>query len=155
MFLPFSSLVGETTQEPGNEYLHSLTSQENYEMRIDLIDFDGNTAFAEYKEFAIGDESSKFKLIVNEYHGTAGNRMEHHKSHGFSTKDSDNDNYIGHCATDYPGVWWFNKCVTADLKSQYFLKTPDAQHRGVYWRAWKRANYSLKKSLMMIRRVSI
>ncbi|CAC5416560.1 unnamed protein product [Mytilus coruscus] len=83
-----------------------------------------------------------------------GNSLEHHNGHGFSTKDSDNDNYNGHCAIVYLGAWWFNKCVTADLNGQYFLTTPDAQHRGVYWRAWKGANYSLKGSVMMMRRVS-
>lgn len=56
----------------GNEILHSLTSQGKYEMRIDLIDFEGNTAFAKYKEFTIGDESSKFKILANGYYGTAG-----------------------------------------------------------------------------------
>ncbi|CAG2213933.1 unnamed protein product [Mytilus edulis] len=136
-----------------NDNLHSLTSQYNYKIRIDLIDFDGNTAFAKYKNFAIGDESSKFKLTVDGYHGTAGNSMEYHSDHGFSTKDRDNDNGAGHCALDYRGAWWFNKCVTADLNGQYFLKTPDSAHRGVYWRAWKGSNYSLKGSLMMIRRI--
>ncbi|CAC5374578.1 Fibrinogen-like protein A,Ryncolin-4,Angiopoietin-related protein 7,Angiopoietin-related protein 1,Ficolin-3,Ficolin-1-B,Techylectin-5A,Ficolin-2,Ryncolin-1,Tenascin-R,Fibrinogen-like protein 1,Angiopoietin-1,Tenascin-X,Fibrinogen C domain-containing protein 1-A,Tenascin-N,Ryncolin-3,Tenascin,Fibroleukin,Fibrinogen C domain-containing protein 1,Ryncolin-2,Angiopoietin-related protein 6,Angiopoietin-related protein 2,Angiopoietin-2,Microfibril-associated glycoprotein 4,Ficolin-1-A,Ficolin-1,Fibrinogen C dom len=99
----------------GNKNLHSLTSQHNYEMRIDLIDFDGNTAFAKYEVFAIGDESSKFKLTAIGYHGTAGNSLEHHNGHGFSTKDSDNDNHSSHCATVYPGAWWFNACVTSDL----------------------------------------
>lgn len=27
-----------------------------------------------------------------------GNNMEYHSGHGFSTKDSDNDNGVGHCA---------------------------------------------------------
>ncbi|XP_076115693.1 ficolin-2-like [Mytilus galloprovincialis] len=138
----------------GNENLHFLTSQYNYEMRIDLIDFDGNNAFAKYKEFAIGDESSKFKLTANEYYGTAGNSLAHHNGHRFSTKDSDNDNHPNHCATMFPGAWWFNYCVTSDLNGQYFQKTPDSAHRGVYWRSWKGSNYSLKSSLMMMRRVS-
>ncbi|CAG2213934.1 Ryncolin-1,Angiopoietin-1,Fibrinogen C domain-containing protein 1,Tenascin-N,Angiopoietin-related protein 7,Ficolin-3,Fibrinogen-like protein 1,Ficolin-1,Ficolin-1-B,Angiopoietin-4,Tenascin-R,Ryncolin-2,Fibrinogen C domain-containing protein 1-A,Microfibril-associated glycoprotein 4,Fibrinogen-like protein A,Ryncolin-3,Angiopoietin-2,Tenascin-X,Ficolin-2,Tenascin,Angiopoietin-related protein 2,Ryncolin-4,Techylectin-like protein [Mytilus edulis] len=137
----------------GNENLHSLTSQYNYEMRVDLFDFDGNTAFAKYNFFAIGDESSKFKLTANGYHGTAGNSMEYHNGHRFTTKDSDNDNHPSNCAALFPGAWWFNTCVTADLNGQYFLKTPDSPHRGVYWRAWKGSNYSLKGSLMMMRRI--
>ncbi|XP_063400109.1 fibrinogen-like protein A [Mytilus trossulus] len=139
----------------GNENLHSLTSQNNYEMRIELIDFDGNTAFAKYKEFAIGDEHSKFKLTANDYHGTAGNSLEHNNGHRFSTKDSDNDNYpASNCATMYLGAWWFNRCSASDLNGQYFLMIPDAVHRGIYWRFWKGINYSLKGSLMMMRRVS-
>ncbi|XP_052064326.1 ficolin-1-like [Mytilus californianus] len=139
----------------GNDILHSLTSRGKYEMRIDLFDFDGNNAFAKYKEFRIGDESSKFKLTADGYYGTAGNSLEHHNGHRFSTKDNDNDNHSSHCATVYPGAWWFNACVTADLNGQYFLKTPNGYHRGVYWRSWKGSNYSLKGSLMMMRRVSI
>ncbi|CAC5416546.1 Fibrinogen-like protein A,Ryncolin-4,Ficolin-3,Ficolin-1-B,Techylectin-5A,Ficolin-2,Ryncolin-1,Tenascin-R,Fibrinogen-like protein 1,Angiopoietin-1,Tenascin-X,Fibrinogen C domain-containing protein 1-A,Tenascin-N,Ryncolin-3,Tenascin,Fibrinogen C domain-containing protein 1,Ryncolin-2,Angiopoietin-2,Angiopoietin-related protein 2,Microfibril-associated glycoprotein 4,Ficolin-1-A,Ficolin-1,Fibrinogen C domain-containing protein 1-B [Mytilus coruscus] len=139
----------------GNKILHSLTSRGKYEMRIDLFDFNGNNAFAKYKEFRIGDESSKFKLTADGYYGTAGNSLELHNGQRFSTKDSDNDNNPGHCATEFPGAWWFNTCVTANLNGQYFLKTPKGHHRGVYWRSWKGFNYSLKGSLMMMRRVSI
>ncbi|XP_071123018.1 ficolin-1-like [Mytilus edulis] len=137
----------------GNTILHSLTSRGKYEMRIDLFDFDGNNAFAKYREFRIGDERSKFKLTADGYHGTAGNSLEHHNGRRFSTKDSDNDDYSGHCATIYPGAWWFGLCVTSDLNGQYFLRTPDSSHRGVYWRSWKGSSYSLKSSVMMMRRV--
>ncbi|XP_052066539.1 microfibril-associated glycoprotein 4-like [Mytilus californianus] len=139
----------------GNDILHTLTSRGKYEMRIDLFDFDGNNAFAKYKEFRIGDESSKFKLTANGYYGTAGNSLEHHNGNRFSTKDSDNDNNSHHCATLYRGAWWFNSCVSADLNGQYFLKTPDGHHRGVHWHSWKGTMYSLKGSLMMMRRLSI
>ncbi|XP_076113571.1 ficolin-1-like [Mytilus galloprovincialis] len=137
----------------GNKILHSLTSRGKYEMRIDLFDFDGNNAFAKYREFRIGDERSKFKLTADGYHGTAGNSLEHHNGRRFSTKDSDNDDHSGHCATAYPGAWWFGGCVSADLNGQYFLRTPDSSHLGVYWRSWKGYNYSLKSSVMMMRRV--
>lgn len=52
--------------------MHSLTSHGQYEMRIDLTDFERNQAFAKYKDFKIGAESSKFKLTANGYYGTAG-----------------------------------------------------------------------------------
>ncbi|XP_052066542.1 ficolin-2-like isoform X3 [Mytilus californianus] len=84
-----------------------------------------------------------------------GNSLEHHNGQRFSTKDSDNDNNPSHCATYYSGAWWFNTCVTSNLNGQYFLKTPKGYHQGVYWRSWKGYNYSLKGSLMMMRRVSI
>ncbi|CAG2213935.1 unnamed protein product [Mytilus edulis] len=89
------------------------------------------------------------------HHNSYRNSLEHHNGHRFSTKDSDNDNHpTNHCATMFPGAWWFNHCVSSDLNGQYFLMTPDAAHRGVYWRLWKGINYSLKGSLMMMRRVS-
>ncbi|VDI17408.1 Hypothetical predicted protein [Mytilus galloprovincialis] len=138
----------------GNKQMHSLTAQGRYEMRIDLSDFDGNHAFAKYKDFKIGDASSKFKLTATGYNGTAGNSLAHHNSNAFSTKDMDNDNSKSNCATFYTGAWWFNSCTTSDLNGVYFNKTPDQNHDGVYWRTWKGNNYSLKHSLMMMRRIN-
>ncbi|CAG2196644.1 unnamed protein product [Mytilus edulis] len=95
------------------------------------------------------------EMNIDEGHWTVSNSLAHHNGNSFSTKDSDNDNHpTNHCATSYLGAWWFNRCVTSDLNGQYFLMTPDAAHRGVYWRLWKGINYSLKGSLMMMRRVS-
>ncbi|XP_063446810.1 fibrinogen C domain-containing protein 1-like [Mytilus trossulus] len=138
----------------GNIKMHSLTSHGQYEMRIDLTDFEGNHAFAKYKHFKIGAESTKFKLTANGYYGTAGNSLEHHNGYSFSTRDQDNDNApSGNCSTWFPGGWWYNRCVTANLNGVYFIRTPILEHRGVYWRTWKGINYSLKNSVMMLRRL--
>lgn len=77
----------------------------------------------------------------------------HHTGNKFSTKDKDNDNLSGNCAVNYKGAWWFNNCVTADLNGEYFIKTPASAHHGIYWRAWKGSSYSLKSSVMMMRRL--
>ncbi|XP_052071062.1 fibrinogen C domain-containing protein 1-like [Mytilus californianus] len=138
----------------GNTKMHFLTSHGQYEMRIDLTDFEGNHAFAKYKDFKIGAESSKFKLTANGYYGTAGNSLEHHNGISFSTRDNDNDNASsGNCSTWFPGGWWYNRCMTANLNGVYFIRTPAMEHRGVYWRTWKGINYSLKISVMMLRRL--
>jgi len=42
-------------------------------MRVDLWDHEGGTAFAEYKNFRLGNEKTAFKLKVGEYSGNAGN----------------------------------------------------------------------------------
>ncbi|CAG2228854.1 Ficolin-1-A,Angiopoietin-1,Fibrinogen C domain-containing protein 1,Ryncolin-1,Tenascin-N,Angiopoietin-related protein 7,Angiopoietin-related protein 6,Ficolin-3,Fibrinogen C domain-containing protein 1-B,Fibroleukin,Fibrinogen-like protein 1,Ficolin-1,Ficolin-1-B,Angiopoietin-4,Tenascin-R,Ryncolin-2,Fibrinogen C domain-containing protein 1-A,Microfibril-associated glycoprotein 4,Fibrinogen-like protein A,Ryncolin-3,Fibrinogen gamma chain,Angiopoietin-2,Tenascin-X,Ficolin-2,Tenascin,Angiopoietin-related pr len=114
----------------GNKKMHSLTSHGQYEMRIDLTDFEGNDAFAKYKHFKIGAESTKFKLTANGYYGTAGNSLEHHNGFSFSTRDQDNDNApSGNCSTWFPCGWWYNRCVTANLNGVYFIRTPDKEHR--------------------------
>ena len=46
--------------------------QSNYELRIDLEDFDGNTRYARYKYFEIGTAAEKFKLRAEVYTGDAG-----------------------------------------------------------------------------------
>ncbi|XP_071130669.1 microfibril-associated glycoprotein 4-like [Mytilus edulis] len=138
----------------GNIKMHSLTSHGQYEMRMDLTDFERNQAFAKYKDFKIGAESSKFKLTANGYYGTAGNSLKHHNAISFSTRDNDNDSSPSGSCTDYfLGGWWYNLCATSNLNGVYFIKTPDKEHRGVYWRTWKGMNYSLKNSVMMLRRL--
>ena len=56
----------------GNDYLHAMTSQAKYVLRVDLTAFDGSTAFAEYTTFAVASESAKYRLSIGGYHGTAG-----------------------------------------------------------------------------------
>ena len=56
----------------GNDYIHQLTRSREYELRVDLEDFDGNTAYAKYSTFSIGDEMNKYKLNLGSYSGDAG-----------------------------------------------------------------------------------
>lgn len=56
----------------GNEYLHLLTSQSMYELRVDMTDFEGESRFAKYKLFQVGSRDTKFRLTVGGYSGTAG-----------------------------------------------------------------------------------
>ncbi|MEQ2213755.1 hypothetical protein XENOCAPTIV_020378 [Xenoophorus captivus] len=41
-------------------------------LRVDLWDHEGGTAFAEYKDFRLGNEKTAFKLHVGKYSGNAG-----------------------------------------------------------------------------------
>lgn len=41
-------------------------------MRVDLWDHEDGTAFAEYKNFRLGNEKTAFKLHVGKYRGNAG-----------------------------------------------------------------------------------
>ena len=68
--LGFGELDGEFWF--GNEHLHLLTSLKSYTLRVDLEDWDGNTAYAEYSVFSIGSEQDKYRLTVLGYSGTAG-----------------------------------------------------------------------------------
>ena len=56
--------------------MNKITDQGKYEMRIDMVDFDGNSAFAKYSDFSIGDETTKFKLTAYGYNGTSGRWSE-------------------------------------------------------------------------------
>ncbi|KAK6291128.1 hypothetical protein J4Q44_G00384630, partial [Coregonus suidteri] len=44
-------------------------------MRVDLWDFEGGTAFAEYSDFRLGMENEAYKLNVGAYRGNAGDAI--------------------------------------------------------------------------------
>ncbi|PIK59893.1 hypothetical protein BSL78_03189 [Apostichopus japonicus] len=51
----------------GNEKIHSLTNQRQYELRIDFVDKDGDPYYAKYDFFRISDENDNFRLDVGNY----------------------------------------------------------------------------------------
>ena len=53
----------------GLDKIHRLTSDNNSMLRVDLEDFEGNTAYAEYKMFGVMSEKDKYKLILGSYSG--------------------------------------------------------------------------------------
>ena len=48
-----------------------MTSQGSYKLRIDLEDYSGNSRYAVYNLFTVGDEASQYKLDVGGYSGDA------------------------------------------------------------------------------------
>ncbi|XP_023386811.1 tenascin [Pteropus vampyrus] len=55
----------------GLDNLNKITSQGQYELRVDLRDH-GKTAYAVYDRFSVGDAKTRYKLKVEGYSGTAG-----------------------------------------------------------------------------------
>uniref|UniRef100_A0A3P8U510 Fibrinogen C-terminal domain-containing protein n=1 Tax=Amphiprion percula TaxID=161767 RepID=A0A3P8U510_AMPPE len=138
-------------------------------MRVDLWTIEGGTAFAEYKNFRLGNEKAAFKLQVGKYSGTAGDAIRgvyqgiDQNGYGFSTTDRDNDGcspcIFGDIAendcsfSEGGGGWWYSKCGSANLNGDYH---PTGQHigwaSGLHWRTWRRpAPYSAKATRMMIK----
>lgn len=61
----------------GLRQIHALSIQANYELRIDLEDFENSTAFAQYDMFGVGlfsvdPEDDGYPLTIGDYTGTAG-----------------------------------------------------------------------------------
>jgi Fibrinogen beta and gamma chains, C-terminal globular domain len=53
--------------------LNILTSAKRYKLRVDLIDFNGTVAYAEYDNFTVQSSSNKYRLSsLGNYIGTAG-----------------------------------------------------------------------------------
>jgi len=56
----------------GNDNIHTLTSQGNYKLRIDIEDFSGDSRYAVYDVFIVGDEASQYLLDIGRYSGNVG-----------------------------------------------------------------------------------
>lgn len=66
----FGNLYGEFWL--GNEMLYFLSTQKNYKLRIDMWDWEGQRAYAEYDHFKVSSERDKYALHVKFYKGNAG-----------------------------------------------------------------------------------
>ncbi|XP_070997360.1 fibrinogen-like protein 1 [Oncorhynchus clarkii lewisi] len=140
-------------------------------MRVNLWDFEGGTAFAEYSDFHLGTEKESYKLNVGAYKGNAGDAIRgkyagiDQNGFGFSTTDKDNDGcspciLFGDIAVDKcsfldGGGWWYSRCGSASLNGDWH---PAGEHigwnSGLHWATWKgRVPYSTRASRMMIKSV--
>ena len=52
-----------------------LNRSNEYEMRVELEDFDGNKRFAQYGKFGLGSEKDKYRLEIGDYQGDAGDSL--------------------------------------------------------------------------------
>ena len=156
----FGNLEGEHWL--GLENMHLLTHQSSDppQLRVDLADWEGNTSFAKYDQFSVGDEDSDYTLSVSGYQSasTAGDSLTDNSQHGhhngqrFSTPDRDNDVDRGHCAVQYHGPWWHRRCFRSLLTGKYYTSGgPWPVPFGIIWYHWKMSYYSLRFADMKIR----
>ncbi|CAG2196068.1 Ficolin-1-A,Ryncolin-1,Fibrinogen C domain-containing protein 1,Tenascin-N,Angiopoietin-related protein 7,Ficolin-3,Fibrinogen C domain-containing protein 1-B,Fibrinogen-like protein 1,Ficolin-1,Ficolin-1-B,Tenascin-R,Ryncolin-2,Techylectin-5B,Fibrinogen C domain-containing protein 1-A,Microfibril-associated glycoprotein 4,Fibrinogen-like protein A,Ryncolin-3,Tenascin-X,Ficolin-2,Tenascin,Angiopoietin-related protein 2,Techylectin-5A,Ryncolin-4 [Mytilus edulis] len=129
----------------GNQKIHSLTKQGNYELRVDISDFHGTKAYARYASFSVGDASTNYKLTVTGYSGNAGDSLDYSNGQAFTTKDRDNFPVGKNCAIRRQGAWWYKHCAESNLNGVY--------REGIEWYHWKKNSHSMKSSSMMIRRL--
>nr|KAG5700511.1 hypothetical protein BaRGS_025223 [Batillaria attramentaria] len=97
----FGDLNGEFWLGLSNIY--RMTSSDRYSLRVDLEDFDNNTAFALYDTFYIDGPDQNYRLHLANYSGTA---------------------------AKYKFGWWFNYCYQASVNAPY--KKPGSD-LGIVW----------------------
>ncbi|XP_038061088.1 microfibril-associated glycoprotein 4-like [Patiria miniata] len=147
----------------GNDNLVTLTSDDSrgtWELRVDLEDWENNTAWAKYSDFQISP--GEFNLTIGQYDtsSTAGDSLgfddsyavfRYHRGRPFTTKDRDNDASVFNCAQRWGGAWWFNDCFISHLNGPYHAFWNAGYAKGVQWERWKGYSYSLKKCSMKMR----
>ncbi|XP_028403421.1 fibrinogen C domain-containing protein 1-A-like [Dendronephthya gigantea] len=146
----FGNLSGEYWL--GLDKIHRITNISQNELRIDMEDTPGNTAYAHYDSFKVSSENTMYKLNVGGYSGTAGDSLTNQNRMAFTTKDFDNDvSDNGNCAVDYKGAWWYRGCHHSNLNGLYHYGNHTSYADGINWFHWKGHHYSLKSTAMKIR----
>lgn len=143
----------------GLENLYIWTNTRHYELRIDLSDFEGETAYAQYDRFYVEGENEGYRLHVSGYSGTTGDSLgnegkpDNFTANGmmFTTHDEDHDtSHEINCAKYWKiGGWWFNRCSWANLNGPY-REQGEGDGIGINWHMWRNKEY-LRSSTMMIR----
>ncbi|CAG9856765.1 unnamed protein product [Phyllotreta striolata] len=139
----------------GNENIYMLTNNEEYSLRVELEDFEGNKKYAQYSHFKIYSEAEYYKLEIDGYEGNAGDSLNDpwygSNNSPFSTYNRDNDRSSLNCASMLKGGWWWKSCGRG-LNGLYLNDPQDLTARqGIVWFRWKGWDYTLKKSVMMIK----
>ena len=133
----------------GLSYIHRLTTSASQDLRVDLEDFVGGSAYARYTTFTVANAASSYRMGVSGYSGTAGDGMRSNSGRKFTTRDRDSDGWSdGNCATRYEGPWWHNSCFNANLNGKYTNGNNYA--KGIIWSSWKGFYNPLKTSSMKL-----
>ncbi|XP_029015270.1 microfibril-associated glycoprotein 4-like [Betta splendens] len=149
----FGNVAGEYWL--GLENIFLLTIRKKNELRVDMEDWEGGKAYAQYSSFSIDSENVNYQLHLGSFTGgDAGDCLTNHNSMKFTTFDKDLDTWEKNCAQHYLGGFWYNACHWANPTGIY------APHNAigldnvqVIWKTWKGFNYSLKTIVMKIRSV--
>ncbi|XP_057168596.1 angiopoietin-4 isoform X3 [Ursus arctos] len=151
----FGDLAGEHWL--GNEVVHQLTSRAAYSLRVELQDWEGNEAYAQYEHFQLGSEGQLYRLSLSGYSGSAGRQSSLVlQGTNFSTRDADNDNCLCKCAQMLSGGWWFDACGLSNLNGIYYPARHHARKlNGIRWHYFQGPSYSLRATRMMVRPVGI
>ncbi|PIK41206.1 putative fibrinogen C domain-containing protein 1 [Apostichopus japonicus] len=56
----------------GNKYIHSLTNQKTYQLRIDLRDSASSSYYSVHPDFSINNEADKYRLSIGSSYGNTG-----------------------------------------------------------------------------------
>ncbi|CAK8681272.1 unnamed protein product [Clavelina lepadiformis] len=135
----------------GLDKIHEMTRGGGCRLKIELEDFDGDRAHADYSSFLVDSTENLYRLRVYGYSGNAGDSFGYSNNAPFSTYDKDNDS--DNCASAYAGNqgWWMTKrCCQACLNGLWMRESTGIFH-GIIWYHWKGYRTPLRSSKMKFR----
>ena len=150
---PYEVGFGNTSSNywAGLSFISASTSPCPAHLLINLEALDGETRYAFYQSFIVGDAASKYLLNVTGYCGTMGTDQFGNGNNGmmFSTVDNDNDIYGFNCAQMRVGGWWYQQCGNTNLNGVMNSDPLSDDATNAYWRSF-RQRQSMKTIEMKI-----
>ena len=114
----FGDLYGEFWY--GLHPMHCLTSQGQWQLRIDFTLSNGTKSSLLYDNFAVGSASSQYKLSISGFKGVTTDPLNPIANMKFTTKDLDNDLASHNCALNSNrGGWWYRSCSPIQPNYRY------------------------------------
>ncbi|KAF7223143.1 angiopoietin-related protein 3-like [Nothobranchius furzeri] len=136
----------------GLKKIHSLTSQGNSVLQIQLEDWKHNKQVIDYK-FNLDGPDNNYTIHLTRLSGSLPDPLSNHTGVMFSTTDRDNQE----CPNQKSGGWWFNTCADTSLNGRYFRVKPNGRserRRGIQWRSGRKVFSSLRFSQISVRSVA-
>ena len=111
----------------GLRSLHCLTSQRQWELRIDYMFPNKVKGYLSYRHFRVGPASDDYRLSISGFSGNTTDAITIAGSKSlngmkFTTRDRDNDKWGSNCAVGNvgnAGGWWYNVCSNINPNLQY------------------------------------
>ena len=109
----------------GLRSLHCLTSEEEWELRIDYMFLNKTKGYLSYHHFRVGPAYDDYRLSISGFSGNTTDLINSLDGMKFTTRDRDNDNSRSsyNCAVRHAGGnaggWWYNYCSPIYPNHQY------------------------------------
>uniref|UniRef100_K1QUP3 Ficolin-1 n=1 Tax=Magallana gigas TaxID=29159 RepID=K1QUP3_MAGGI len=136
----------------GNDKIHHLLAQGTYEMRMDMKDFSNEEHHVKYSSFYVGNEFTNYTVTLSGFSGDVGNVIPI-DTMMFTTSDQDNDVAGDNCAELYVSGWWHKHCNCANPNGLYLSGETAIYGKGITYKPWLGAFYSLRFTELKVRRV--
>ncbi|XP_066933175.1 ficolin-2-like [Clytia hemisphaerica] len=139
----------------GNEIVHQLTKNGDYEWYFKATAFDGDVGESRYFPFVVDNEATNYLSTATKLSGISSltNNVQ------FTTRERDNDprgafNCAFKYGNDKGGGFWYGACGAFYPNGEYHNSVGGTYQKYVYWNNYRGYSESLKETIMMIRKRS-